>query len=318
MPWIQVIPSKSSVAPKGTALITVIITVDAQYSFDFNRGNLDFAGVLLFRVTFGKDIYISTTGKWELSCFGENAEVLCRLSKPIKLYSRSELVDLISKIEKAPVPILEDLQFESSKPLIAKNNVFPIPKEVWQLVSFIYKYGLVLDDVFNVKSDPIICQYLRDCVVAGSSFDIEQLMTDFVTVTGSYPIITNEEMDKLQIHSTEPTFLCRGAATAVASAIETLTLLLKAGKEPIVPFAIQDQICLPDPPKDPLRLMPIANKNLFLYISNYCKQFKLNYAGRPAVTDADLCKFKLISQNLCAGLVLGRAAKMVTNGIHYG
>ena len=274
--------------PKDTVLVTIVITVDTQHTADFNRGNLDFAGVLLFRVTHGKDIYVSTSGKWDLSCFGESPDLLCRLTKPIKNYKITEFLELVSKIDNTKVPAIKDCHIETSNIPLPELEISPISKEVWQLVNFIYKYGLVLDNILKLKSDPIICQHFRDCLVSGRQFNLEQLMGDFVTSTGEYPTINLKDVQTMNSSTLEPTYLSRGASVAVASALETLVLLLKSGKGPIVPHIIQEQICLPEIPKEPLKNMPTANKNLFQFIVAFLKQFKTNYGGIPSLSEADL------------------------------
>ena len=274
--------------PKDKALVTVIISVDPKHVFDFNRGNLDFAGVLLFKLTNSKEIYISTKGNWELSCFGEGPEILCRLENPISNYCLTEFLGLISKVEQPSIPDRLVSHLETSQPPPVENGIYLIPKEIWRLVDFIYKYGLMVDELLDMKSDPIICQHFRSCLANGQKFDIEQLLTDFTTCDEGYPALSATDMKSLKLSPMEPTFICRGAPVAVASAIDTLCLILRAGKDPIVPFVTQELICAPEIPKDVLKQMPTANRNIFSYICSFLRHFILNYGGIPEISSADL------------------------------
>ncbi|KAJ3024593.1 hypothetical protein HK097_006880, partial [Rhizophlyctis rosea] len=53
-----------------------------------------------------------------------------------------------------------------------------VPKEVWRLVDFIYKYGMDVDNLFLSPGDPTLMTYMRECLDTGEEFDIARLLAD--------------------------------------------------------------------------------------------------------------------------------------------
>ncbi len=74
--------------------------------------------IVIFHVDHGQDLFVSLTGDWKPSCFGESFSRIILLPNPIRGYTTKELKDIGS----------------NDKDLDDKPT---IPKELWKIIDFL-------------------------------------------------------------------------------------------------------------------------------------------------------------------------------------
>ena len=80
----------------------------------------------------GKDIFVIVSGNYIRSCFGSSINALCQLTVPIRQLSNGQ----ISKLEAAGIHE-------------AKEEPYPVPKELWFLCDLMTKRGLQHESIFS-------------------------------------------------------------------------------------------------------------------------------------------------------------------------
>jgi phosphatidylinositol-bisphosphatase len=141
-PWLQVAPTHALVLPGVKHLVTISINISSSDVYAFNRAIKAIDDVLVFHVTNGKDIFISIRGKFQTSSFGESLPVMCRMLRPAIEYNSEFFQNLIPSTEPESTAI--NFNVDLSEEPVEVNGVLNIPKQVWRLATFVYKYGLIV------------------------------------------------------------------------------------------------------------------------------------------------------------------------------
>ncbi|KAJ1557210.1 hypothetical protein HK405_000546 [Cladochytrium tenue] len=150
---------------------------------------------------------MNVTGHWRPSCFGSDLDVLCRLTKPVREYSVDTLRRLWlqqtsrggaaagaaggrgtpASLPEPLSPVVEGTKTAADVVLMdaatdglisSQEKNLSVPRELWRLVDFIYRYGMDVEDLFSRPGDPEVCEYIRDCLDRGVDFDLESLLLD--------------------------------------------------------------------------------------------------------------------------------------------
>ena len=133
--------------------MNVTILVDQRTAYSLNTGREVLEDIIVMHTENGKDHFIAITANWLPSCFGNSIDLLCSLVKPIRSYSILELkeislltpsTDITEKLTKDTNP------FDGPLPQFLQLDKMglSVPKEIWRLVDFIYKFGM---DVVRLK-----------------------------------------------------------------------------------------------------------------------------------------------------------------------
>ena len=147
--------------------ITIHVTAPSAPALNFGEDTLD--DILILHTEGGKDHFISIQGQWLESSFGNDINVLIRCAKPLRTVGVDGVKALREGMRRRKGGESERKGVEGSAAVGGRGNVFgeapssvlkvesgeqgeegerlSVPKEVWRLVDFIYKYGM---DVVSV------------------------------------------------------------------------------------------------------------------------------------------------------------------------
>jgi hypothetical protein len=187
--WCFVNPSNSTLLPGEKLRINVSIQVaDSFTASTLNFGVDKLEDCMILHTENGKDHFVSVSGEWVLTSFGNDLGVLCKLLKPVREYDVSKLKEILvsTKVDsgspsstspiasmlesnlriksESPSPSPVIVTSESSPPVpdpkpihspnkgiqAKREEALTIPKEIWRLVDLIYKYGM---DVVSLNLD---------------------------------------------------------------------------------------------------------------------------------------------------------------------
>ncbi|KAG0082917.1 hypothetical protein BGZ92_011245, partial [Podila epicladia] len=89
-PWIWVNPPVGLVMPGEKAQIHITVMVDNESASVLNTGREKMEDILIMHLEYGKDFFISVSGSYIRTCFGNSLEWLSRLDHPIRLWNPAE------------------------------------------------------------------------------------------------------------------------------------------------------------------------------------------------------------------------------------
>ncbi|KAI1316951.1 hypothetical protein EDD11_009195 [Mortierella claussenii] len=235
-PWIWVNPPVAMIMPGEVARIHLTVMVDNESAPLLNTRKEKMDDILILHLEHGKDYFISVSGSYIPTCFGNSLEWLSRLDRPIRLWSPQEdeeedddetatlydnynvqgnlfskgntldtvsgdalrrvknvksldsLSDKNSVDQKSLVAALANAQLSEEKMVPIKKQKhtrqLSLPKDLWRIVDFIYKYGFSVDNLFLLSGDQSTMSYIRECLDTGEEFDLTRLL-DKSTQQGS-------------------------------------------------------------------------------------------------------------------------------------
>ncbi|KRX48563.1 Inositol polyphosphate 5-phosphatase OCRL-1 [Trichinella sp. T8] len=132
-PWLSITPDKYriNINEKCVVDLQVLIEKETVWKIDSSGEKLD--SILVLHLDNGKDFFITVHAEYVPGCFGISLEKLYNTVQPGECSSSaSKLID-IDPVESADVK---------------RSSSFPIPKEIWLLVDYIYKNGLDEENLF--------------------------------------------------------------------------------------------------------------------------------------------------------------------------
>merc|ERR1719464_2239099 len=141
-PWLRINPKKGKVKPNQTKTVYLTVHVNETNVRDVMEADNKLEDILIFHVTRGSDTFVTVTGSYLPSCFGNKIENLVHYLKPIRF------------CEQQP-----------------SNKVLCIPKELWRMVDYIYKHGTKSPNLFQRETARHEIQEIRECLDVGKEFD---------------------------------------------------------------------------------------------------------------------------------------------------
>ena len=149
-PWLQIVPYSGILAPGEAIEIKIQLLVTPIHARETNFEGIE--DILILHVENGKDLFISINGEWKVSILGNSISVLCTQSGPISELSR----------EKCKVRLLSSVQDQNHhiQHLPTPTQTSSIPKEIWRLIDFIFRYGLVIVDKYLFFYHSILTTFL--------------------------------------------------------------------------------------------------------------------------------------------------------------
>ncbi|KAL1117910.1 hypothetical protein AAG570_004223 [Ranatra chinensis] len=219
--WLHIEPYLGSVRPGEKCDIRLEVYVDKRSASKLNSGQDKLYDILVLHLEGGKDIFITVTGSYERSCFGSSLETLANITVPVR---------------EIPIGKLMDMELENRKDGL-ENTVYPVPKEVWYLVDYLYRYGLKEANLFEQSG----------------------LHSELIQIRNW---LDNGSQDAL--------------SSSVHSVAEALLLLLESTAEPVIPYnfhsvctdcATNYQQC-----RQIIQQLPDLTRNVFLYLCLFLQE----------------------------------------------
>jgi hypothetical protein len=163
------------------------------------------------------------------------------------------------------------------------SHLFSIPKEIWRLVDFIYRFGLLDSELlFTSSGDAQTRAYLRECLDCGIEFDLCLLLQeeeeDSVEDISQGVKDISQGVKDLKTDGQESLKPRRlGRLSALSSACSTLLVYLSSLSEPVIPYSLYRR-CTSEgtqslsSAKQVLRSAPPLHYNLFIYLVSFLKE----------------------------------------------
>ncbi|KAF9156874.1 hypothetical protein BG015_011524 [Linnemannia schmuckeri] len=387
-PWMWANPPVGMIMPDETVNITLTVMVDNDSAPLLNMGREVMEDILILHLEHGKDYFITVSGSYIRTCFGNSLEWLSRLDRPIRLWdpkedeeleadeddtatlydpynvlgkksSRSSMKDTDShsttttgiqrgqlknaksldsfpekdaierkSSESSLVGDLKTLQLGDEKravppvPHVVKKQKpvrqLSLPKDLWRIVDFIYKYGFSVDNLFLLSGDQSTMTYIRECLDTGEEFDLTRLLgksshDDDKKTSGTQD--TSPATDTANSPPTSTLLSPRGSTTAASdlkpqiarpvsimngippkaatfglgenrgihSMAEVLLRFLESLREPVVPtemyYRALEVANHQQAAYGLLDLMPPVHVNVFVYITSFLRELILIGGG---------------------------------------
>ncbi|KAI8613353.1 Endonuclease/exonuclease/phosphatase [Chytriomyces sp. MP71] len=335
-PFYYITPNTGELLPGDIMRINITILVrQPQTAASLTLGTQTLTDTLLIHTDqSGKDTFITTEAAWLPSCMGASLELLCSLQRPVRVCGLEgvrmveshlkqgkgrEIVDApLGSVEVGDVAALQG----------AKENP-SVPKELWRLVDFVYRYGMDVDNLFKTATDPLLVQYIVECLDTGAEFDFEGLILE---KTDEPEAASNEDsasQDDLRVFksttemnesgasvnldidlllksaaprpdtATPPAVLKlgrrKGRAASVHAMAECIIKFFDGLQVSVVPEAlylwcVQEGYLDYKTGEQILGSMPPVHANVFVYIVSFLKEVLVAYGGRPSYTAESLAR----------------------------
>ncbi|KAK5576317.1 hypothetical protein RB653_007458 [Dictyostelium firmibasis] len=141
-PWLKISPLAGMMIPKEKVTIDLTVYVDNLTSGLFNVGGESMDDILILHLENGKDYFISISGVFQRTCFGNTLENLVRYPHPIR--------------NNIPIP--------------PEQKKLSIPKELWRIIDYIYYNGLKEEGLFIKSGVTKEMEAIRDCLDTAEPF----------------------------------------------------------------------------------------------------------------------------------------------------
>ncbi|KAJ3089007.1 Type II inositol 1,4,5-trisphosphate 5-phosphatase [Quaeritorhiza haematococci] len=186
----------SSFGTKGDKQkINITILVDHSTAPALNLGKESLDDILILHVENSKDHFITACGNYLPSSFGNDLDVLSFLRRPVRSYQFDDLRAVVRKVVEEETRRKGGSTGASAFPSKLVGLVSPgkagedekagkeeerlsVPKEMWRLIDFIYRYGMDVDNLFASPPDQSVVEYIRECLDTGVEFDYEALLAE--------------------------------------------------------------------------------------------------------------------------------------------
>jgi len=144
--WLNCEPRRGRVPIGGSKTITLTAHVTrecVQQVSAVQKNRLD--DIIIFSLHQGADTFITISGNYQPSCFGQTIERLVRIRKPIACVNLENLIE--------------------------PEKFLCMPKELWRLVDYIYKFGMDEEHLFRQKGIAREVSEIRLCLDNGKEFE---------------------------------------------------------------------------------------------------------------------------------------------------
>lgn len=143
--WLQIEPHAGIIIPGEKAELKFTVWVDHSTAPMLNEGKDTIDDILILHLKNGRDHFISISGKYLHSCFGNSLSRLVKMHKSVRE--------------------LQSLQACGEEPSSNDDDDardLKLPKELWKLVDYIYKNGLREPDLFKESGDSCEVNDIRE------------------------------------------------------------------------------------------------------------------------------------------------------------
>ncbi|TPX59296.1 hypothetical protein SpCBS45565_g07773 [Spizellomyces sp. 'palustris'] len=195
-PWCYINPPVSMLLPGDQVKVNVTVLVDNETAPSMNFGIDTLDDILILHTENGKDHFLSISGTWLNSCFGNKLDALCRFVKPVRELTLEERKSVLDLSEGSPErDASTDNGAESAEgsertiddhedglsptpPKPGADNRFSLPFQLWRVIDFLFRFGMDIDNLFTSSGDPATEEYIRECLDTGAEFDVSVLLMD--------------------------------------------------------------------------------------------------------------------------------------------
>lgn len=144
--WLRIEPMTDLLLPGEVMSITLTAYVDTNSASKLNVGPKNLSWTLILRIIMGKDYFISITGEYQYTCFGNKLSNLIRLRGPVRPLELATPDDL----------------HPASRPINA-------PREIMRLINWMMS-GSHNDILFTLSADENTIHTIRECLDTGEEF----------------------------------------------------------------------------------------------------------------------------------------------------
>jgi phosphatidylinositol-bisphosphatase len=248
-PWLRISSSTGLIIPGETAEIKITMLFDQytgahELNIDESGLNGDITDTLIVHVENGRDYFVQVNAEFQKTCFANSLANLIQCHEPIRIMQQQAAIKKLKAFGRK-----ED---EAESPRVnAPPNLF-LPKELWRLTDYIYKYGMRENGLFQETGDINEVALIRDMIDNGDSLE------DY---TGS-------------IHS---------MTDALISFLESL-------EDPIIPTryyrkCIENYLSASRIRKEVINKMPSVHYNVFQYLLSFLRELLLNSDANKLTPD---------------------------------
>ena len=326
-PWCTATPASGALLPGAKMTLQINVLVHAKLCCSLNMGDSKLTDILVIETEqeHGKDYFVEVHGDWVPTCFGCDIGMIVDLIDPIQFYTNHQLLKIFKFNEKpvitsqnnlhvtikTPVTFnLDMVRYSSASPIII-NNSLVVPKELWRLSDFIFRYGMDIDDLFcehdfyprypNSFSEDLNST-IRESLDSGNDFDIVTMLTP-----------TSDVPDELKRAK------CIMAFSAVFKML--LKSLLIIPREHIYKFVMMQTTNQPQSnvyprSRDDARLffekcgISTHNLNCFMYIMSLFDEIIQTYRGKlssfpKGMTEEFICLFWVNLGHVFSVIIIG-------------
>ena len=194
-PWLKIEPEFGIIPPGESISIQLCVTVTAESSADLTNGRDTLEDILIFRLENGRDYFVTVSGEYLKSCFGNPIDFLISCPGPVRFYNPTE-----------PVP----------------TKVLGIPKELWRIVDCIYRTSLDEPNLFFTAGDPAELASIRESLDTGTDFDgnlnVHSMAETLLRFLESFPSsVFSRSLCNQYVDGTNMTNWCRQALFSLSA-----------------------------------------------------------------------------------------------------
>jgi phosphatidylinositol-bisphosphatase len=162
-PWLKINPESGTLMPGESLEIQLTICIDSstgayELNTDLEGSNGTIFEILVLHVKDGRDYFVRVNAEFQKSFFGNSLENLVKCHKPIRLMQRQAAAEQLNE------QIHEPVQQRQQVNLL-------IPKELWRLTDYIFKYGMRESGLFQETGDVGEVAQIREIIDNGWSLE---------------------------------------------------------------------------------------------------------------------------------------------------
>jgi len=217
--WLTINPKSGTVEPRSTATVTLTVHVNEKNVKEVMEADNKLEDILIFSIVRGSDTFVTVTGNYLPSSFGNRIETLVQYSRPIR--------------------------FADQQPT---NKVLCLPKELWRMVDYIYKHGMTTEGLFLAGGSKNEIQEIRECLDVGKEFDkpfsVESMADALIQFLKSMiePVFPPKKAMQLKSKSQEElTNFCRKALMDIPLSHYNVFIYIVAFLREVLKFSQQNQ-----------------------------------------------------------------------------
>lgn len=136
-PWLQIHPMRGRLEKGERCSVKFTIFVDQSTALSLNFGLSQLEEIVILHLDGGVDFFVTVTGTFQPTCFGNTLKQLVRFPGPIR----------------------------TTKPKSDRSrDVLDIPKELWYLVDFLYRNAMDEEELFLQTGDDAQIRAIRECL----------------------------------------------------------------------------------------------------------------------------------------------------------
>ncbi len=154
--WLQIEPSEGMFMPGEKIEVRLTVHVDSKTVADLNSGKDSIDDILIIHLENGRDHFVSVSGNYLKSCFGDSLENLVALGHPVRESPNSS----------STINSIRDNA-------LMQASVSKVPVEIWRLIDYIHQRGMQVEGIFKESGPPAEKLLIRDRLDTGEPFGTE-------------------------------------------------------------------------------------------------------------------------------------------------